>query len=98
MSAGGGGEVSNATVSLSRLDPDSGRVTQTVRLRGDTGVFPVAGAPRIAVGAGAVWAANPDGSVSRIDPDTGRLEATIETDLDAFTIAAGDEGVWFLGR
>jgi ABC-type branched-subunit amino acid transport system substrate-binding protein/streptogramin lyase len=96
--AGGeGGEVSNATVSLSRLDPDSGRVTRTVRLRGDTGVFPVAGAPRIAVGAGAVWAANPDGSVSRIDPDSGRLEATIETDLEAFTIAAGDEGVWFLG-
>ena len=29
----------------------------------------VAGAPRIAVGAGAVWAANPDGSVSRIDAD-----------------------------
>jgi DNA-binding beta-propeller fold protein YncE/ABC-type branched-subunit amino acid transport system substrate-binding protein len=96
--AGGeGGEVSHATVSLSRLDPDSGRMTQTVRLRGDTGVFPVAGAPRIAVGAGAVWAANPDGSVSRIDPDSGRLEATIETDLEAFTIAAGDEGVWFLG-
>ena len=97
--AGGeGGETSNATVSLSRLDPDSGRVTQTVRLRGDTGVFPVAGAPRIAVGAGAVWAANPDGSVSRIDPDSGRLEATIETDdLGAFTIAAGEEGVWFVG-
>ena len=72
-------------------------MTQTVRLRGDTGVFPVAGAPRIAVGAGAVWAANPDGSVSRIDPDSGRLEATIETDLEAFTIAAGAEGVWFLG-
>ena len=96
--AGGeGGDVSNATVSLSRLDPDSGRVTRTVRLRGDTGVFPVAGAPRIAVGAGAVWAANPDGSVSRIDPDSGRLEAVIETDLEAFTIAAGEEGVWFLG-
>jgi ABC-type branched-subunit amino acid transport system substrate-binding protein/streptogramin lyase len=96
--AGGGErEPSKATTSISRLDPDSGRVTKTVRLRGDTGVFPVAGAPRIAVGAGAVWAANPDGSVSRIDPDSGRLEATIETDLEPFTIAAGDEGVWFLG-
>jgi branched-chain amino acid transport system substrate-binding protein len=48
------------------------------------------------VGAGAVWAANPDGSISRIDPDTGRLDATIETGGGAWTIAAGDEGVWFL--
>jgi branched-chain amino acid transport system substrate-binding protein len=93
----GGEDIINATVGLSRLDPQSGRVTHTVRLRGDTGVLPVAGAPRIAVGAGAVWAANPDGSISRIDPDTGRLEATIETDLGAFTIAAGKEGVWFVG-
>ena len=93
----GGGDVSNATVSLSRLDPDSGRVTRTVRLRGDEGVYPVAGAPRIAVGAGAVWAANPDGSVSRIDPESGRLVATIEAGSGAWTIAAGREGVWFLG-
>ena len=92
----GGGDFSNATVSVSRLDPDSGRVTRTVRLRGDEGVYPVAGAPRIAVGAGAVWAANPDGSVSRIDAATGRIVATIDTDA-AWTIAAGDEGVWFLG-
>ena len=92
----GGGDFSNATVSVSRLDPDSGRVTRTVRLRGDQGVYPVAGAPRIAVGAGAVWVANPDGSVSRIDPESGRLVATIETESPAWTIAAGEEGVWFL--
>jgi ABC-type branched-subunit amino acid transport system substrate-binding protein/streptogramin lyase len=93
----GGEDISNATVRVSRMDPKTGRVTSTVRLRGDEGALPVAGAPRIAVGAGAVWAANPDGSVSRIDPDTGRLEATIDVDAAAFTIAAGDEGVWFLG-
>ena len=93
----GAGDSSNATVSVSRLDPDSGRVTQTVRLRGNQGVYPVAGAPRIAVGAGAVWAANPDGSVSRIDAKTGRIVATIDTGASAWTIAAGDEGVWFLG-
>ena len=52
---------------------------------------------RIAVGAGAVWAANPDGSVSRIDAETGRIVATIDTDASAWTIAAGDGGVWFLG-
>jgi len=39
-------------------------------------LYPVAGAPRIAVGAGAVWAANPDGSVSRIDAKTARIVAT----------------------
>ena len=93
----GGEDLTNATVSVSRMDPNTGRITRTARLRGDEGALPVAGAPRIAVGAGAVWAANPDGSVSRIDPDTGRLEATIEYDARAFTIAAGDEGVWFLG-
>ena len=93
----GGEDVTNATVRVSRLDPDSGRVTGTARLRGGTGALPVAGAPRIAVGAGAVWAANPDGSISRIDPETGRIEATIGTDLGAFTIAAGKEGVWFVG-
>jgi ABC-type branched-subunit amino acid transport system substrate-binding protein/DNA-binding beta-propeller fold protein YncE len=91
-----GGDWSNATTSVSRLDPDTGRVTQTVRLRGDEGVYPVAGAPRIAVGAGAVWAANPDGSVSRIDPESGRIVATIGAGRDAWTIAAGREGVWFL--
>jgi ABC-type branched-subunit amino acid transport system substrate-binding protein/DNA-binding beta-propeller fold protein YncE len=93
----GGEDITNATVSVSRMDPKTGRMTRTVRLRGDQGSPPVAGAPRIAVGAGAVWAANPDGSVSRIDPETGRLEATIDTDAGAWTIAAGDEGVWFLG-
>jgi DNA-binding beta-propeller fold protein YncE/ABC-type branched-subunit amino acid transport system substrate-binding protein len=93
----GGKEPTNATVSVSRMDPDSGRVTETVRLRGGEGVFPVAGTPRLAVGAGGVWAANPDGSVSRIDPRSGRLAATIEADQKAFTLAAGEEGVWFLG-
>ena len=94
--AGGRGDT-NATVRVVRMDPDDGRVTRTIRLgAGDQGVFPVAGVPRIAVGAGAVWAANPDGGVSRIDPKSGRLVATIETELPALTIAAGDAGVWFL--
>jgi ABC-type branched-subunit amino acid transport system substrate-binding protein/glutamine cyclotransferase len=95
--AGGRGDT-NATVSVARMDPDDGRVTATARLRGgDEGVYPVGGTPRLAVGEGAVWAANPDGSVSRIDPKSGRLVATIETKQLAWTIAAGDGGVWFLG-
>jgi len=59
-------------------------------------VYPVAGAPRIAVGAGAVWAATPDANIARIDPDSGRLEATIDAGKDAWTVAAGKEGVWFI--
>jgi ABC-type branched-subunit amino acid transport system substrate-binding protein len=94
--AGGRGQQTNATVSVARMDPRSGRVTRTVGLRGDEGVYPVAGTPRIAVGAGAVWAANPDGNVSRIDPATGRLVDTVETRSGAWTVAAGDAGVWFL--
>jgi hypothetical protein len=96
--AGGRGQTANVTVSVARMDPRSGRVTRTVGLRGDEGAYPaVAGTPRIAVGAGAVWAANPDGNVSRIDPATGGLVDTVETRSgDAWTIAAGEGGVWFL--
>ncbi len=94
----GGKDIVNAIVSVSRIDPDSGEVTRTVKLPGGggQGVLPTAGLPRIAVGAGAVWAINPDGSVSRIDPDSGRVIARIDFDRQAWTIAAGDEGVWFL--
>ena len=93
----GGGEQTNTTVSVSRIDPDSRAVTRTQRLPGgDAGVLPTAGLPRLAVGAGAVWAVNPDGSVSRIDPETGKLVARIDPSSHAWTIAAGEEGVWFL--
>jgi len=92
-----GRQGANATVRVARMDKDNGRVTGTARLRGDQGVYPVAGTPRLAVGEGAVWAVNPDGSVSRLDPESGRLVTTIETKNLAWTIAAGDEGVWYLG-
>ena len=92
-----GRQGANATVRVARMDTDNGRVTGTARLRGDQGVYPVAGTPRLAVGEGAVWAVNPDGSVSRLDPESGRLVTTIETKNLAWTIAAGDEGVWYLG-
>ena len=83
---------------LSRIDPETGAVTGTVKLpdagyQGDL-AFTNWGFPQIAVGAGAVWAINPDRTVSRIDPETGKREATI--DVDAATIAAGKEGVWFI--
>ena len=84
---------------LSRVDPKTGAISKTVKLpdagyQGDLG-FLNWGFPQIAVGAGAVWAINPDRTISRIDPESGRREATI--DVDAATIAAGKEGVWFIG-
>jgi ABC-type branched-subunit amino acid transport system substrate-binding protein/DNA-binding beta-propeller fold protein YncE len=83
---------------LSRIDPRTADITRTVKLpdKGYQGDLPfsVWGFPQIAVGAGAVWAINPDRTVSRIDPATGRREATI--DVDAATIAAGEEGVWLI--
>jgi ABC-type branched-subunit amino acid transport system substrate-binding protein/predicted Ser/Thr protein kinase len=93
----GGSEGTNATVSVARIDPGTTKVTRTVRLPGSgEGVLPVAGLPRLAVGAGAVWAINPGGSISRIDPGTGRRVARIDVESEPHTIAAGREGVWFL--
>jgi ABC-type branched-subunit amino acid transport system substrate-binding protein/predicted Ser/Thr protein kinase len=95
----GGGRYRNFTASISRIDPASAAVTRTVKLPDTTegaagSTNP--GLPRIAVGAGAVWAINPDDTLSRIDPQTGRLVARIDVGISASTIAAGEEGVWFL--
>ena len=83
---------------LDRLDPDTGKVTNSVALpSGDFGGdLPSQnwGFPQIAVGAGAVWAISDDRTVARIDPATGEVVARI--DVDAATIAAGREGVWFV--
>ena len=92
----GGGPQNNGTVSISRVDPRSNRITRTVRLP-DTASgskWPSVGFPGIAVGAGAVWAINPDQTISRIDPKTGGRVATV--DAQASAIAAGDAGVWFV--
>ena len=92
----GAGQQSNGTVSISRVDPRSNRITRTVRLP-DTASgsqWPSVGFPGIAVGAGAVWAINPDQTISRLDPKTGGRVATV--DARASTIAAGDAGVWFV--
>jgi DNA-binding SARP family transcriptional activator/ABC-type branched-subunit amino acid transport system substrate-binding protein len=92
----GGGAENNGTVSISRVDPHSNRITRTVRLpdMASGGRWPSVGFPGIAVGAGAVWAINPDQTISRIDPRTGRRVARVNA--QASTIAAGDAGVWFV--
>ena len=93
----GGEGGTNTFVAVSRIDRRTGDVTRVTELPGGSGeVFPTAGLPRMAVGAGAVWAVNPDGSISRLDPETGELVARIETSTPAWTIAAGKEGVWYL--
>ena len=88
------------TDSIARIDPGTGSVTRDLVLPpkrpDESGGPPSSGYPRIAVGAGAVWVANPGASVSRIDAGTGRLVETIETGFPQSTIAAGPEGVWFL--
>jgi ABC-type branched-subunit amino acid transport system substrate-binding protein/DNA-binding beta-propeller fold protein YncE len=93
-----GGRFVNTTVGISRVDPRTNRVTSTVTLPDTTGggtfASPNTGFPQIAVGAGAVWARNPDDTISRIDPDTGALVKRI--DVAASTVAAGKEGVWFV--
>jgi branched-chain amino acid transport system substrate-binding protein len=89
------------TESVSRLDPDSTAVSETVMLPGlpaagaeNAGEFRVAGVSQLAAGAGSIWAINPDLSVSRIDPATGEV-TRIPVKAGA-AIAAGREGVWVL--
>ena len=87
------------TVSVSRIDPRTGRIGHTETLPDrtrDAGGRPSEGYPRIAVGAGAVWAANQDGTVSRLDPRTERRVAIVDVGVPVRAIAAGKEGVWFL--
>jgi ABC-type branched-subunit amino acid transport system substrate-binding protein len=98
IAAGAGAVWVKGDGTLARIDPDTGKATRTVKLpetveNGDL-PFQNWGFPQVAVGAGAVWAINGDRTVSRIDPDTGRRVARIV--VDAATIAAGREGVWFI--
>jgi branched-chain amino acid transport system substrate-binding protein len=90
------------TASVSRVDPGTTDVTETAVLPSlrrpdapNAGEERVQGVAQLAVGAGAVWAINPDFSVSRIDAATGRRRATIPIQAGS-AIAAGEEGVWVL--
>ncbi len=91
------------TASISRLDPATTSETGTEPLPSlaenpaaiSSGEDRVLGVSQLAVGAGAVWAINPDRTVSRIDPDTGARVATVRVKTGS-AIAAGAEGVWAL--
>ena len=98
IAAGAGAVWVKGDGTLAQIDPDTGKATSTVKLPDtvDNGDLPFQnwGFAQVAVGAGAVWAINDDRTISRIDPDTGRRVARIV--VDAATVAAGREGVWFI--
>jgi branched-chain amino acid transport system substrate-binding protein len=91
------------TASISRLEPSTTRETGMEPLPRfaenpaavSSAENKVLGVSQLAVGAGAVWAINPDRTVSRINPDTGRREAIVRVAAGS-AIAAGKEGVWVL--
>jgi DNA-binding SARP family transcriptional activator/ABC-type branched-subunit amino acid transport system substrate-binding protein/DNA-binding beta-propeller fold protein YncE len=86
------------TAAVARIDPRSALVTRTIALPGRPVFVPSAQllpVSQLAVGAGAVWAVNPDLTLSRIDPSSGRRVAVV--DVEATNgIAAGREGVWVI--
>jgi DNA-binding SARP family transcriptional activator/ABC-type branched-subunit amino acid transport system substrate-binding protein/DNA-binding beta-propeller fold protein YncE len=97
------GEQSNTAedwlpASVSRLDPESGLVVQTIELRPAPGghlpnALPGLSVQHVAVSPEAVWVINRDLSVSRIDPRSNRIVAQVEG-VKANNIAVGDGDVW----
>jgi branched-chain amino acid transport system substrate-binding protein len=93
------------TSSVSRVDPVSTLVTHTAMLPGSAAEvastaeepFRLPGVSQLAVGAGAVWAIDPDHTVSRIDSRTGKVVARVRL-VATHSIAAGAEGVWTIGK
>jgi YVTN family beta-propeller protein len=86
------------TRSVSRFDPLSTSVTATTTLPGqpapNRGL--VAGLSGLSEAAGSVWALDPDGSISRLDAATGRPLRTFPVRAEGTSIAADQQGVWFL--
>jgi ABC-type branched-subunit amino acid transport system substrate-binding protein/predicted Ser/Thr protein kinase len=99
IAAGAGAVWLDGDGELRRMDPRTGVILSTTKLPSG-GAYPGDvpaqnwGYPQVAVGAGAVWVINENRTVSRIDPATGQRVARIK--VDALTIAAGGEGVWFV--
>ncbi|MEP6909503.1 MAG: BTAD domain-containing putative transcriptional regulator [Actinomycetota bacterium] len=79
---------------LSKLDPIRGDPRAKVALpRAEGGVSNLT-EDHIAVGAGAVWAINPNSTVSRIDRDARRVATVGE--VEAIAIAGDERSVWVL--
>ena len=76
---------------VSRVDPDTGRVQQTIRVG--------SGASGLAADDRAVWVANSlDGTVSRIDPKTNTVVQTIAVGSAPVAIALGLGAVWVASK
>jgi YVTN family beta-propeller protein len=76
---------------VGRVDPASGRLTQTIKV----GREPTA----IAVGVDAVWVASrADGTVSRIDPRSNAVDKTIRVGAEPMDLVAGLGAVWIVRR
>jgi DNA-binding SARP family transcriptional activator/ABC-type branched-subunit amino acid transport system substrate-binding protein/DNA-binding beta-propeller fold protein YncE len=91
------------TGSVSRIDPASTLETRTLVLRrparGQNPVWPLPGVSQLAIGAGSLWAINPDGTVTRFDAETGEPQATVPAEATSFAgIAFGTGGVWVVGE
>jgi YVTN family beta-propeller protein len=72
---------------MSRVDPNTNRVTDTILV----GKKPVG----LAVGFGAVWVANSgSGTVSRVDPMGRRVSATIPVGEQPTAVAVGENAIW----
>ncbi|HET8742545.1 MAG TPA: BTAD domain-containing putative transcriptional regulator [Gaiella sp.] len=93
---GGSDDLSDMPRSVSRIDPASGVVGDTIDLPPPVGgnLSGIGGFSRqkLAVTPEAVWVINPDQSVSRIDPRTNRVVARVKA--KAQVIAAGEGDVW----
>jgi branched-chain amino acid transport system substrate-binding protein len=92
-------EGQNYTGSISRIDPASHHVTWTLDLRlprqGQEWFWAGPGVSELAVGAGSLWAVNPDGTVSRFDAETGDLLKNRSVGTTSFGgIAFGAGGLW----
>ena len=88
--AAGAGAVwvtNSADGTVSRIDPQTQAVTQTVRVG--------SGPSGVAVGEGAVWVANGlDGTVSRIDPDANAVVQTVHVGNGPAGVTVGRGVVW----
>jgi DNA-binding SARP family transcriptional activator/ABC-type branched-subunit amino acid transport system substrate-binding protein/streptogramin lyase len=93
---GGSDDLSDMPRSVSRIDPASGVVVDTIALPPPAGgkISGIGGFSRqkIAVTPEAVWVINPDQSISRIDPRTNDVVARVKA--RAQVIAAGEGEVW----
>jgi peptide/nickel transport system substrate-binding protein len=93
IAAGGGAlwVTSADEQTVSRVDPDTGEVRQTI---------PVGSGPSgVAADDHGVWVANSlDGTVSRIDPRTNTVVETIPVEGSPVAVAVGPRSVWIASR